>query len=142
MKLTPKQEKFALHYHEHGNGREAFKHAGYKVPKDENSFDSRVHELKNNRKVSARLVELKEESQNKVQYGVEEAYKELCEAMVFAQKQDNPNAVISAIKTKMVLLGLEAPKKTQTDVTTKGESINQPINITTVPLSFGEDEDD
>ena len=105
-KLTPKQEKFVLHYHEHGNAYKAYCHAYNVGNMKRNTIDRSAKELIDNHKIATRLEKLKDKAQEKVQYRVIDAFNELCDAYEFAKEQGAPSAAIQAIKAKIELFRL------------------------------------
>lgn len=139
MKLTPKQDKFCLHYHENGNAYEAYRHAYNAENMKRNTIDRKAYGLLQKDLIRARLDQLNAESQAQVQYRQADAFRELCTAVDMAYKAGNPSAAVQAIKAKIDLLGLAAPKRK--DVTTDGMPLNVPQSLTVEFVDPPEDVD-
>ena len=83
--------------------------------------------------IAARLAELRGEAQKQAQYTVQDAIRELNEALELSKVSNRKTgqaqtaAMVQAIQTKIKLLGLEQAAKV--DITTNGESLNSGLRI-------------
>ena len=110
-KLTPKQEAFAMAYVESGNASKAYK-AVYNV--NENTTDNTISveacKLRNNPKITLRILELQELAQARHSITVDSLTKELEQARGSAQEAGQASAMVSATMGKAKLHGLLTDK--------------------------------
>lgn len=110
--LTPKQEKFCLHYLELGNASEAYRKAGYSKDMSDKTVNEAASRLLKDSKVIARLDELRKPIIEKTMITVEDLVKELEKARIAALTSETvqASAAISATMGKAKLLGLGVEK--------------------------------
>ena len=112
--LTPKQEKFVLHYHQHGNAYRAYEAAGYSMKGKRATIDRTAKTYLEKPMIAARLAELRAEAQKQAQYTVQDAIRELNEAIELAKianpktRQVQSATIVQAVQAKIKLMGLEA----------------------------------
>ena len=121
IKLTPKQEKFCLVYIETGNASEAYRQSYNTAKMKPETVNRTAKQLLDNRKIAARLDELREEHAKRHEITVDTLVAELEEARKLAFETDKAAAAVQATMGKAKLLGLD---KQIVDITSNGESIN------------------
>lgn len=113
--LTNKRERFCQEYIKTGSPNAAYKKAYDAKRMLGSSVDTNAQKLLKNTQVIRRVAELREKSVAKLEeefcYGRIDAMRELDVAIRIATEEKQTSALVSAVKTKMDLLGLEAPKK-------------------------------
>ena len=128
-KLTPKQEAFAMAYVECGNASKAYK-AVYNV--NENTTDNTISveacKLRNNPKITLRILELQELAQVRHSITVDSLTDELEQARKTAQEAGQSSSMVSATMGKAKLHGLLTDKK---EITSPDESM-KPTTIVLV----------
>lgn len=111
--LTEKQEAFAVAYVQTANAAEAYRQA-YDV--ELNARDSWIYvealQLLEHPKIAPRIKELQERAKERSEYTVLKALEELESARTMAESEKQPSAAVSAVNSKVKLLGLERPAKT------------------------------
>ena len=110
--LTPKQEAFCHAYIETSNASEAYRRS-YNAGKMKPSTINRMaHDVLENRKVAARLEELRASHCERHNVTVDDLIAELDEARKAALSAESPqtSAAISATMGKAKLLGLDKPR--------------------------------
>lgn len=118
LKLTLKQEAFCLAYIETGNASEAYRRAYDCGNMKDTTVNRTAKEMLDNRKITARLEELKKPILERHTITVDSLIRELEEARVMASTLNNPqvSAMIKATMGKAELLGfLGKDKKDDTD---------------------------
>ena len=111
IKLTPKQERFCQVYIETGNASEAYRQS-YKTAKMKPETVNRTaKQLLDNRKIAARLDELREEHAKRHEITVDTLVAELEEARKLAFETDKAAAAVQATMGKAKLLGLVVEKQ-------------------------------
>lgn len=107
--LTPKQENFCLVYLETGNASEAYRRAYDAESMKPETINRQAKAVLDNRKIAARLEELRRPAIEKCQITIMDLVKELEEARVAALTADTPQASAAAAATlgKAKLLGLD-----------------------------------
>ena len=112
MRLTPRQEAFALAYFETGNASEAYRRA-YDVGPDANPSTARTegYRMSKRPQIRARVSELQSFAVASVNYSRERAALELEEVRRLAIKQGKLSPAVSATALKVKLFGLEAPTR-------------------------------
>ena len=127
-KLTPKQEAFAMAYVESGNASKAYK-AAYDVNENtnNNSISVEACKLRNNPKITLRILELQELAQERHLITVDSLTKELEQARLTASEAGQASAMVAATMGKAKLHGL---------LTDKAEisSSNESMKPTTIVL--------
>ena len=120
-KLTPKQEAFAMAYVEYGNASKAYK-AAYDVNENtnNNSISVEASKLKNNPKITLRILELQELAQERHSITVDSLTDELEKARKTAQEAGQASAMVAATMGKAKLHGLLTDKA---EVTSPDESM-------------------
>ena len=106
MKLTPKQEKFALAYIETGNASEAYRQAYSAGMMKPETVNRKAKERLDNGKITARLAELQAGHQERHDVTVDSLTKELEAARALATKNGQSSAVVSAVMGKAKIHGL------------------------------------
>ena len=119
--MTPKQEKFCLVYIETGNASEAYRQSYNTAKMKPETVNRTAKQLLDNRKIAARLDELREEHAKRHEITVDTLVAELEEARKLAFETDKAAAAVQATMGKAKLLGLD---KQIVDITSNGESIN------------------
>ena len=119
--MTPKQEKFCLVYIETGNASEAYRQSYNTAKMKPETVNRTAKQLLDNRKIAARLDELREEHAKRHEITVDTLVAELEEARKLAFETDKAAAAVQATMGKAKLLGLD---KRIVDITSNGESIN------------------
>ena len=106
-KLTPKQEAFAMAYVESGNASNAYRMA-YDVNENtsDNSISVEASKLRNNPKITLRILELQELAQERHSITVDSLTDELENARKTAQEAGQASAMVSATMGKAKLHGL------------------------------------
>ena len=109
MKLTQKQENFALHYVECGNASEAYRRSYNASKMKTESVNRKAHDVLENVNVSARVAELKEQHRERHNVTVDDLLNELEEARTVALTCETPqsSAAVSATMGKAKILGLD-----------------------------------
>ena len=127
--LTPKQEAFAMAYVECGNASKAYRTA-YDVNENtsDNSISVEASKLRNNPKISLRILELKELAQVRHSITVDSLTDELEQARKTAQEAGQSSSMVSATMGKAKLHGLLTDKK---EITSPDETI-KPTTIVLV----------
>ena len=110
-KLTPKQEAFAMAYVECGNASNAYRMA-YDVNENtsDNSISVEASKLRNNTKITLRILELQELAQERHSITVDSLTDELEKARKTAQKAGQASAMVAATMGKAKLHGLLTDK--------------------------------
>ena len=110
-KLTPKQEAFAMAYVECGNASNAYRMA-YDVNENtsDNSISVEASKLRNNPKITLRILELQELAQERHSITVDSLTDELEKARKTAQEAGQASAMVSATMGKAKLHGLLTDK--------------------------------
>ena len=111
IKLTPKQEKFCQVYIETGNASEAYRQAYNTAKMKPETVNRTAKQLLDNRKIAARLDELRALHQKRHEITVDDLVKELEEARKLAFETDKAAAAVSATMGKAKLLGLVVDKQ-------------------------------
>ena len=111
IKLTPKQEKFCLVYIETGNASEAYRQSYNTAKMKPETVNRTAKQLLDNRKIAARLDELREEHAKRHEITVDTLVAELEEARKLAFETDKAAAAVSATMGKAKLLGLVIEKQ-------------------------------
>lgn len=108
-KLTAKQEKFCLKYHECGNASEAYRHAYNCERMKPASVTRKAFDLLQNVNITAMLNELKKEAQDLTQMTVQDLIAELEENRQAALQAETvqSSAATAATMGKAKLLGLD-----------------------------------
>ena len=104
--LTPKQEAFCLKYIETGNASEAYRQcydAGKMKPE---TINRTAKDLVDNRKIAARLEELREEHRKRHAVTVESLTRELDEARQMAMEDRQASVMVSATLGKAKICGI------------------------------------
>ena len=128
-KLTPKQETFAMAYVECGNASKAYKTA-YDVDDNttHNSISVEASKLRNNPKITLRILELQELAQERHSITVDSLTDELENARKTAQEAGQASAMVAATMGKAKLHGLLTEKA---EITSPDESM-KPATIVLV----------
>jgi phage terminase small subunit len=110
-KLTPKQEAFAMAYVECGNASNAYRMA-YDVNENtsDNSISVEASKLRNNPKITLRILELQELAQERHSITVDSLTDELEKARKTAQEAGQASAMVAATMGKAKLHGLLTDK--------------------------------
>ena len=111
IKLTPKQEKFCQVYIETGNASEAYRQSYNTAKMKPETVNRTAKQLLDNRKIAARLDELREEHAKRHEITVDTLVAELEEARKLAFETDKAAAAVSATMGKAKLLGLVVDKQ-------------------------------
>ena len=106
-KLPPKHEAFAIAYAENGNASKAYK-AVYNVNDNasDNSINVEASKLRNNPKVTLRILELQELVRERHSITTESLSEELEVARIIAQEAGQASAMVGATMAKAKLHGL------------------------------------
>ncbi|QDP55722.1 MAG: putative terminase small subunit [Prokaryotic dsDNA virus sp.] len=109
MKLTQKQENFALNYVECGNASEAYRRSYNASNMKTESVNRKAHDVLENVNVSARVEELKQQHRERHNVTVDDLLNELEEARTVALTCETPqsSAAVSATMGKAKILGLD-----------------------------------
>ena len=128
-KLTPKQEAFAMAYVECGNASNAYRMA-YDVNENttDNTISVEASKLRNNPKITLRILELQEFAQERHSITIDTLTKELEQARKTAQEAGQSSAMVAATMGKAKLHGLLTDKK---EITSPDETI-KPTTIVLV----------
>ena len=110
IKLTPKQEKFCQVYIETGNASEAYRQAYNTAKMKPETVNRTAKQLLDNRKIAARLDELREEHAKRHEITVDTLVAELEEARKLAFETEKAAAAVQATMGKAKLLGLVVDK--------------------------------
>ena len=121
-----KHEKFCQFFIETGNASEAYRRAFPDSTMKDNSLHVEASRLLNSPMVSLRVSELRGEHKERHNMTVDDLIKELEEARQAGLEFESASAMVAATMGKAKLLGLD---KQLIDVTTNGESINNPTVI-------------
>lgn len=111
IKLTPKQEKFCLVYIETGNASEAYRQSYNTAKMKPETVNRTAKQLLDNRKIAARLDELREEHAKRHEITVDTLVAELEEARKLAFETEKAAAAVQATLGKAKLLGLVVEKQ-------------------------------
>ena len=111
IKLTPKQERFCQVYIETGNASEAYRQSYNTAKMKPETVNRTAKQLLDNRKIAARLDELREEHAKRHEITVDDLVAELEEARKLAFETDKAAAAVSATMGKAKLLGLVVDKQ-------------------------------
>lgn len=132
--LTPKQESFCQLYIELGNASEAYRQSYDADSMNENTVHRNASALMDNNKVATRLDQIRKEHSKRHSITVDTLLLELEEARQVARdgEKQQPAAMVAATMGKAKLLGMD---KQLIDVTTNGESVNNPTVIELVSHS-------
>ena len=130
-KLTLKQEAFAMAYVESGNASKAYK-AVYNVNDNasDNSINVEASKLRNNPKVTLRILELQELVRERHSITTESLSEELEVARIIAQEAGQASAMVAATMAKAKLHGLLMDKNLYSKP--KEDSLKNPIAITKI----------
>ncbi len=110
--LKPQQELFCQKYIEcKGNASEAYRQSYNCENSSPQVIWNEASLLLKNREVAIRIETLQTELSQELKYTVKDAFAELEDAIGFAKKNNQASAVISAIKAKIDMFGLDAPKR-------------------------------
>lgn len=116
--LTQKEEKAVMHYIEHGNKSDAYRHAYSTSRMKDKTINEKACLLFQKDKIKARVAELQAEMVDRLEITVESILDELEEARQLALNDDKgASAAVSASMGKARLCGLIVDKKE--DVTPK-----------------------
>ena len=128
-KLTPKQEAFAMAYVECGNASNAYRMA-YDVNENttDNTISVEASKLRNNPKITLRILELQELAQERHSITVDSLTDELENARKTAQEAGQASAMVAATMGKAKLHGLLTEKA---EITSPDESM-KPATIVLV----------
>ena len=111
IKLTPKQERFCQVYIETGNASEAYRQSYNTAKMKPETVNRTAKQLLDNRKIAARLDELREEHAKRHEITVDDLVAELEEARKLAFETDKAAAAVQATMGKAKLLGLVVEKQ-------------------------------
>ena len=111
IKLTPKQERFCQVYIETGNASEAYRQAYNTAKMKPETVNRTSKQLLDNRKIAARLDELREEHAKRHEITVDTLVAELEEARKLAFETEKAAAAVQATMGKAKLLGLVVDKQ-------------------------------
>ena len=111
VKLTPKQAAFCCAYIETGNASEAYRQSYNTAKMKPETVNRTAKQLLDNRKIAARLDELREEHAKRHEITVDTLVAELEEARKLAFETDKAAAAVSATMGKAKLLGLVVEKQ-------------------------------
>ena len=111
IKLTPKQEKFCQVYIETGNASEAYRQSYNTAKMKPETVNRTAKQLLDNRKIAARLDELREEHAKRHEITVDTLVAELEEARKLAFETEKAAAAVQATMGKAKLLGLVIEKQ-------------------------------
>lgn len=111
IKLTPKQEKFCLVYIETGNASEAYRQSYNTAKMKPETVNRTAKQLLDNRKIAARVDELREEHAKRHEITVDTLVAELEEARKLAFETEKAAAAVQATLGKAKLLGLVVEKQ-------------------------------
>lgn len=106
-KLTPKQESFCLAYIETGNASEAYRSAYDASRMKQETVNRTAKALLDNRKITARIEQLREPIIKRHNVTVDSLIAELDEARTIAAGLDRPSDMISATMGKAKIVGLD-----------------------------------
>lgn len=110
--LTVQQKLFCQKYIEcKGNASEAYRQSYNCKESSPQVIWNEASILLHNHEVSVRIQELQAEFSEELKYTVRDAFAELQDAIEFAKKHGQAAPVIAAIKAKIDMFGLDAPKK-------------------------------
>ena len=130
-KLTLKQEAFAMAYVESGNASKAYKTV-YNVNDNasDNSINVEASKLRNNPKVTLRILELQELVRERHSITTESLSEELEVARIIAQEAGQASAMVAATMAKAKLHGLLIDKNLYSKP--KEDSLKNPFAITKI----------
>lgn len=114
LKLTNKQEAFAVKYVECGNATEAYRFAYNAENMTGDVIHVKAYEALNNGKVSVRVAELKEKAQKAADKKFEwtmEQKREMLRNIAYNTVEEKPDVVIRAIDQDNKMTGGHAPQK-------------------------------
>ena len=107
MKLTPKQEGFAMAYIETGSASEAYRRHYNTSKMKMETINREAHELLQNHKVATRVKELRSLVTEKYICTAESLARELDEDRELARDLGQPGAAVAAVNAKARLFGLD-----------------------------------
>ena len=110
MALTPKQEKFCLVYIETGNASEAYRQAYCAGKMSATTINRTAKELVDNRKIAARLQELRAPAVEKAQITLEQHLNDLKRLRDLAEVDQKWQAAIQAEVSRGKVSGLYTEK--------------------------------
>ena len=110
-KLTPKQERFYQLYIETGNASKSYRQSYDCERMKPETINRTAKDLLDNRKITARLKELRSEHQERHNITIDSLTQELEVARKLAMKKGNPAGAVSAINAKAKLHGLLMKEK-------------------------------
>ena len=113
-KLTPKQEKFCAVYFETGNASEAYRQAYSAKGMKEKTIGRMAFDLLQNRKITAKVRELKDLAAKTAVVTVLDLVNELEESRKLALSKLDVSTAIAATMGKAKLLGFGAPDQNTT----------------------------
>lgn len=111
MSLTPKQEAFAQAYIETGNASEAYRQAGYSTNATAKTINESASRLLGDRKVSARVEELKAQHVERHNVTIDTIREMLLEDRQFARELEAASASVTATMGLAKLYGLLVDKQ-------------------------------
>jgi len=111
VSVTPKQETFCQVYLETGNATEAYRQSYNCKRMKPETINRTAKDLLDNRKIAARLKELRSEHQGRHNITIDNLTQELEAARKLAMKKGNPAGAVSAINAKAKLHGLLMKEK-------------------------------
>lgn len=110
LKLTQKQEMFALKYVEIGNQSEAYRQSYNAKNMKAETIHVKACNLLKNDKVRVRVAELQDKHVERHGITIDNIIKELAEDKDFAKECKSPSAVVKTTELKAKLLGLFVEK--------------------------------
>ncbi len=115
MALTIRQERFCQEYvTNHGNATNAYKAAYSTANMKPETINNKGYVQLQKDEIRKRVRELKEQLTIKYEYTINDAMAEFNEAIQMAKEDRIVNAMVSAVKAKVELFGLDAPKQIKT----------------------------
>lgn len=125
--LTPKQESFCLVYLETGNASEAYRQCYNAKSMSPEGVNREAKALLDNRKIAARLKELREPIMERHKITVDSLIAELEEARQVALAKETAAPAVSATMGKAKLLGLD--KQVVDHISSDGSMTPRPTRI-------------
>lgn len=125
--LTPKQEAFAQAYMQTGSASEAYRTAYDASKMKRETVHRAAQEMMDHPKVSTRISELQQATQQRHQLTVDDLINELEEARKIAMggERPTPAAMVAATMGKAKLLGFDSPKPEAPTVQTYNFSVHR-----------------
>jgi phage terminase small subunit len=121
MKITQKQNNFALVYVECGNAAEAYRSAYNTSSMKMQTIHRKATELMTNGTVTARITDLKDSAAKRNEITVDSLVNELENARSIAMELNNPATMVTATMGKAKLMGLD---KQVIDIQSKAVTFN------------------